>query len=165
MFLFGVQNDLQKRRSEMAVVRGKLRDLKHSQVRARRYFQEYEQGLKQKMQHLDTAEEKVCIRRYKDGAVWVCTRGVMRGGCVPGGFCGVCVYQEGHVGWVCIRGVLWGRCVLGGSCGVCVYQEGPVGCVCTRRGPVGGWVCIRGGGGFFETHVRTVTHCALLACL
>ena len=61
VFLFGVQSDLQKQRSEMAVVRGKLRDLKHSQVRARRYFQEYEQGLRQKMQRLDTGEEKVCM--------------------------------------------------------------------------------------------------------
>ena len=107
MFLFGVQNDLQKRRSEMAVVRGKLRDLKHSQVRARRYFQEYEQGLKQKMQHLDTAEEKVCMCTYVDGVVWVCTR-------------------RGPVGWVCTRRVLWGGCVPGGSCGVGVYQEGCV---------------------------------------
>ena len=86
---FGVQNDLQRRRSEMAAVRGKLRDVKHTQVRARRYFQEYEQGLKRKMQHLDTAEEQVCIH-------WMgCGGGAVWSGCVPGEMCGVGVYQEG----------------------------------------------------------------------
>lgn len=45
----------------MVTVKGKLRDMRHTQVRARRYFKDYEQGLKQKMQHLDTAEEQVCV--------------------------------------------------------------------------------------------------------
>ena len=66
----GVQNDLKKRRSEMVAVKGKLRDMRHTQVRARRYFQDYELGLKQKMQHLNTAEEQVCMV-WKEGQIFM----------------------------------------------------------------------------------------------
>ena len=45
----------------MSCIKGKLRNMKHSQVRARQYYKDYELGVGRKMQQLDTAGEQVCM--------------------------------------------------------------------------------------------------------